>query len=624
MPAKGVAISTLRAGWDLFSQAERRQIVRLMPVVAIIGIFEIAALASAMPLVAIIIEPDVLERRATLRHLFELMGNPPYESFVAWMTIFVLCALILASVAGYLKNYAIARFAAKCWTRLGHDLMEKSLVAPYSWSLRRNASVLTRLFTHDLTLWARDFVEFLLTFFGDLITIAAAVVLVLWIAPLPGLAAIVAVLVLYIGVLFWVRPRIQHLAEVSRRKSDDLALTANEAFSGAKDIRLSSQEAFFVSAFSQANAKVANARVMISLWSRIAPMLMLLLGQLTLVLMAFALWWARVPTGEIAAMMAVVVLVSARLIPALNRIAANVNKIWTVGPYVSGIHEVSHSLDVALAKRRKRHVPMSKHSPLSWRQLDLREIDFHYGNGAGLVLRDVTLSIERGKTYGLVGPSGAGKSTLVDILLGLLDPEKGDVLIDGRPLAEAERTAWQRKLGYVPQSPFISDDTLRANVAFGVPGEQVDDKWVAECLRAANLASLLDELEDGLDTRMGDRGSRLSGGQKQRLAIARALYKKPDMLVLDEATSALDAINEDAIRKAIQGLRGKVTLVIIAHRLSTIRDADRIFVLDGGILVEQGSYGELERSSVLFSRLMATQSSGVISVNATDEPLERP
>ena len=212
-----------------------------------------------------------------------------------------------------------------------------------------------------------------------------------------------------------------------------------------------------------------------------------------------------------------------------------------------------------------------------------------------------------GKIYGIVGPSGAGKSTLVDILLGLLDPVAGELFLDDLPLNSIDLASWQSRLGYVSQAPFISDDTLRANVAFGRPTHEADDTRVRQCLEAANLLSILDELPQGLDTRLGDRGSRLSGGQKQRLAIARALYKQPDILVLDEATSSLDALNELAIQQAIQRLRGKVTLVIIAHRLSTIRDADHVFLFDGGRLVSEGSYDDLRVSSPLFSRLAAAQ-----------------
>ena len=205
--------------------------------------------------------------------------------------------------------------------------------------------------------------------------------------------------------------------------------------------------------------------------------------------------------------------------------------------------------------------------------------------------------------YGIVGRSAAGKSTLVDLLIRLLEPTEGCIWIDGDPSPALDPRDWQRRIGYVPQAPFIADDTLRANVAFGVPRGAVDDAWVADCLQSANLGALRAQLERGLDTRLGERGSRLSGGQRQRVAIARALYNRPEILVLDEATSALDAATEMEVQAALENLRGRVMLVTIAHRVSTVAPCDEIFVLEEGRLVGRGPYAELIDHHHLFRRI---------------------
>jgi len=219
-------------------------------------------------------------------------------------------------------------------------------------------------------------------------------------------------------------------------------------------------------------------------------------------------------------------------------------------------------------------------------------------------LRDVTLELGRTGTYGLVGRSAAGKSTLVDVLVGLLSPTEGQMCVDGRPMSALNVRDWQRRIGYVPQAPFIADDTLRANVAFGLPRAGVDDAQVVECLRLANLADLPDELPHGLDTRLGERGSRLSGGQRQRVAIARALFSGPEILVLDEATSALDTLSEGEIQAALKNLRGQVMIITIAHRLSTVALSDEIFVLEQGRVVGRGSYAALKGNHDLFRRMI--------------------
>jgi ABC-type multidrug transport system fused ATPase/permease subunit len=203
----------------------------------------------------------------------------------------------------------------------------------------------------------------------------------------------------------------------------------------------------------------------------------------------------------------------------------------------------------------------------------------------------------------VAGPSGAGKSTAIDILVGLLSPVEGSIKVDSGGSVNLHSASWRGQIGFVPQEPFIADATLQANVAFGVPADQVDEDRVRECLELANLGEFLSELKAGLDTGLGDRGERMSGGQKQRVAIARALYRQPTLLVLDEATSALDAENERAIQEALENLQGRLTVVIIAHRLTTLRRCDTIFLLDQGKLAAQGTHAELMKSNTLFQSL---------------------
>jgi ATP-binding cassette subfamily C protein len=226
------------------------------------------------------------------------------------------------------------------------------------------------------------------------------------------------------------------------------------------------------------------------------------------------------------------------------------------------------------------------------RAVALERVSYAYAGGGEAALTDVTLTIERGESIGIVGPSGAGKSTLVDLLLGLLEPTAGRITVDGRDIASA-LPSWQRHIGYVPQDPFLLDDTVRRNVAFGIADADVDDRRVTAALRRAQLDDFVAGLRDGLDTLLGERGTRLSGGQRQRVAIARALYHDPEVLVFDEATSALDTVTERDLIDSLEALRGVKTLVVIAHRLTTVRRCDRLALLRDGRLAAVGSYDEL-------------------------------
>jgi ABC-type multidrug transport system fused ATPase/permease subunit len=286
----------------------------------------------------------------------------------------------------------------------------------------------------------------------------------------------------------------------------------------------------------------------------------------------------------------------------MNRFGAGVNAITNMKSWVDVLWTVHSSVHAAqTAAQPFSVVPMDE--PLDWQQLRLEDVSFAYPGSKNHTLNAVTLEIDRGGSYAFAGPTGAGKSTLVDIILGLLDPLAGSVLLDGTPLKEIGVRRWQKRIGYVPQAPLISENSLKANVAFGVPERHIDEEKVRACLALTNLTEMVKGLPQGLETPLGDRGHRLSGGQRQCVAIARALYNDPDILVLDEATSALDNLSEQAIRSALLNLHGRVTIISIAHRFSTIESCDRIFLMEAGRLVGEGSYSELIGKSDLFSRL---------------------
>jgi ABC-type multidrug transport system fused ATPase/permease subunit len=224
--------------------------------------------------------------------------------------------------------------------------------------------------------------------------------------------------------------------------------------------------------------------------------------------------------------------------------------------------------------------------------ITIENLSFSYETASTQALTGVSIDIARGEAVGLVGPSGSGKSTLVDILLGLLEPTSGRVLVDGDDIHDNLR-GWQDQIGYVPQSIFLTDDTLRRNVAFGLPKDQIDHDAVKSAIRSAQLEDFVASLPDGLDTIVGERGVRLSGGQRQRIGIARALYHNPDVLVLDEATSSLDTETEHGVMQAVQALQGEKTVIIVAHRLSTVEYCDRLYRLENARIVDEGTFSEV-------------------------------
>jgi HlyD family secretion protein len=237
------------------------------------------------------------------------------------------------------------------------------------------------------------------------------------------------------------------------------------------------------------------------------------------------------------------------------------------------------------------------------KSIELKNIQFTYPGKAEPALRDLTMTIGVNQAIGLVGASGSGKSTVIDILLGLIHPETGELMIDGSPVKKQQLRAWQNSLGFVPQSIFLADSSIRENIAFGLPPELVDEEKVQRAATMAHLDELLAELPDGLRTRVGERGVQLSGGQRQRIGIARALYHDADVLILDEATSALDGVTEKLIMDAIHDFSGKKTIIMIAHRLTTVKQCDAIFMMAQGEVVDSGTFDELAARNLVFQRM---------------------
>jgi ABC-type multidrug transport system fused ATPase/permease subunit len=239
------------------------------------------------------------------------------------------------------------------------------------------------------------------------------------------------------------------------------------------------------------------------------------------------------------------------------------------------------------------------------REIELRQVRYRYPGGARPAIRDLSLTIPARAAIGLVGHTGAGKTSVVDVILGLLEPEGGQLLVDGNEISDDNRRSWQDAVGYVPQHIFLSDDTVTANIAFGVPSGSVDMAAVERAARVANLHGFVsEELPNGYDTLLGERGVRLSGGERQRVGIARALYHDPELLIMDEATSALDNVTERAVMDAVDGLANRKTVILIAHRLTTVRRCDTIFLLERGRLVASGTYDQLVARSDNFRRMV--------------------
>ena len=556
--------------------------------VAVVELLQVASMLLVLPVIGLVVEPELLHRSALLTRLSATLGAPPLDRLVVILGIIALIANAAAHFSSFAVLAAIEVFTARTQTRFAHALVDDCVAAPYPWFLERNSAVLVRLFHSDIALWGREFVGNAIRTVAHSLTIFMGALLVLTTAPLAGWLLLGVVALVALAVLRIVRPHLLRWTTRKRDAADRTMVLETQIFSGIKDIKVNGGQGYFTGAFAAVYGLMSQASARGVILAQTPAAVLSMLGQMGLLLVVLALWLSGSGGGVLASQMALIALVTYRVVPAVTALSATITQLLNATPWVTGILELRRSL--AEARSRDGGVHAGITVPPTWKTIDLRDVAFRYADTDRDVVDGVSLRLERGGAYAIVGPSGSGKSTVIDIILGLLCATRGDVMIDDIPMSAVDLRAWQRRVGYVPQTPYFTDDSIAANVAFGIAPAAIDRDRVLQSLALSGLQELVESLPAGIATRLGERGVKISGGERQRIALARALYRRPELLVLDEATSALDASSQQAVLRAIQALRGHVTTLTVSHQATAIDFCDRVFVLNKGQLTAAGRF----------------------------------
>ena len=606
-PARRPALVTIREALGLLSPSERRWSVILMGLMMLTAILESAVVAMVLPLVYAMVDPNQLEKVSVVRNI---LGSVDLRtsSVLPVLLIALAVLLILATALSALTLYLSEAFAERSRNRLAHELLEKIIQAPYSWILRQNTAVLAKAVFDDVRIWRRDCVQSCLVILQGATLIIFPATVAVSIAPGRGFLALLVVGAIGAATIALVRRPMQNLSANVRINHNRMMVTLSQVLQGMREVKVSNRTTCFLASFDKLHALLNHEALKARLLGNLPASLLGLSGQLAFVLIALILWQSGLSGIEITAQIALIGVVVSRVLPAVNRINAALSSLLRSLPYVEGLLTLLREVraDNSWLSRTERKALAL---PRDWQQVQLVNVCMTYPNG-NTVLKDISITFERGKRYGIVGRSGAGKSTLVNIFLGLLAPTDGTVLIDGKSRDLFRARDWLEVLAYVPQDVFILDDTLRANICFGSENH-VDEARFDNALELACLKTLTDDLAEGREVHLGERGRRFSGGQAQRVAIARALYRAPSILLLDETTSALDAVTEASIHKNISHLDRPILTIAVSHRLSSLRDYDAIIVLDDGQVADTGTYSELLERSQIFRDLAARSKSGV-------------
>ncbi|HEX2659606.1 MAG TPA: ABC transporter ATP-binding protein [Polyangia bacterium] len=593
----------------LLSAGERRRWLALGPLLVLTGVIELLGTALVFMLVRVAGDPAAARTLPAWRRLLSVLpeagaralGQASDRSIVLAAGVFVAVFFVFRSLVLLIVSGAQSRAVADTIAGISSRMFGSYLAAPYPTHLRYTSSELA----YDATVAVERAVQTglgsLTQVFAELLVSLGLVVFLLIAAPVVTLGTASALGVFVAATLVLTKRGSRRWGKESEQRGRQALKDAQESLGGIREIKILGREDAFEQSFLATQKSLARARRRHG-WLVTVPRVAIETIFVSSVVLVVALATLGGRSGrDVVPLLGLFAYAGFRLIPSANRLLLHVDALRSAAALIDRLtsHRTAFLRDLSQAE------PEPTQGAIEFRdQLTIEGLSYRYGEGAPFVLSDVSATIMRGQSIGVVGPTGAGKSTLIDLIFGLLEPSTGRIAVDGVDIRRARR-AWQRRIGYVPQTAFLFADSIRQNIALGIPAAAIDEARVREALELVQLASFVDALPAGLDTEIGERGIRLSGGQRQRVAIARALYHDPELLVLDEATAALDNKTERDLTEAIERLRGRKTLIVIAHRLTTVQRCDALMFLSHGRLQAMAPFAELLRDNAEF-RAMAS------------------
>jgi len=588
--------------YSLLPRAERRALFGVVLISLPAAMFETAGVASVLPFMVIIIDPSAIERYPWLSAALERWSVDSRESAVVASGAVTIVVLALANGASALNLWVQSRFIARVRRTISAELFAGYMRQPYQFHVKRDAASLTKVIFSDAELTIGSFLSPLLLAISKGTVAIVLLGFLLAYNPAVGVGAAVFLGGSYLVTYQIVQRKQGQLGAQLMKAAAYRSRSAIEGFGGIKELRVLGREAQSIARFNDATQRLTRAQVSNTLTAALPRFLLEVVAFSSIV--AIAIVFVLRGDGQAALpTLALYAFAGYRLMPAFQQLFSSaVNMRFSkasVAMLESDLAEVvDQDPDPDAVAVQNGGTEALVHS------IRFDHVSFSYPDANRPALHDLSFSIRRNESLGLIGRTGAGKTTLADLILGLYAPTSGSIEIDGRPLKdEAERRAWRRHVGYVPQSVFLSNATVTENIAIGLAKDDIDLAAVKRAAEIAQAASFISSLPDGYQSVVGERGVKLSGGQRQRIGIARALYHSPDMLILDEATSALDGLTEEAFMNSVQAVSADRTVVIIAHRLRTIERCGRILMVDEGRIVADGTYDELRARSLPFRQL---------------------
>jgi ABC-type multidrug transport system fused ATPase/permease subunit len=566
----------------LLSPQERRAAFLLVALMIAGSGLETLCAGLVIPAIAILMQHDLRATYPGVQPFLASLGDPGAATLIVIVVLGLTAIYLVKNLfLGYVA-WRQMKLAFGVHSRLSQQLFALYLRQPYTFHLQRNSAYLVRNVTGEVAQVA-DAIMHGLILLSEALVLAGISALLLIVEPVGALIS-VAVLGAAAGLFYGgTRGRVSAWAE-ARLFHDRLRhFHLYQGLGGVKEVKLLGRERGFLDLYrmhTTQSLRVAQLQATLPPLSRLWLEVLAVAG---LAVLAITMLAQGRPVATIVPTLGLFAVAAFRLLPAVDRVVHAVQLLRSREPGIRSLYEEFRLTAEEPVPARTGRAPFRA-------AIHLAGVSYTYAGRSTPALSGINLSIGKGESVGFIGPSGSGKSTLVDLILGLLTPQTGRITVDGEDIRDDLR-GWQDQIGYVPQALYLTDDSLRRNVAFGIPEAQIDNERVRRAVRGSQLEEFVDTLPDGIDTVVGERGVRLSGGQRQRIAIARALYHDPAVLVLDEATSALDTATEEGVIRAVAALKGQVTVVVVAHRLSSMAACDRIYRLEHGRIAQEATAG---------------------------------
>ena len=564
----------------ILTKKQRRFTFVLVVLMLLGGIMESLSVSLMLPLVTAIMESETWKNEWYSQIICKLFHVSNQRQYVIVLLVILIIVFVLKN-AYLIFEYKIQyTFIGRCRYQMQSELIHSYIRKPYSFYLSADHGEIVRIIDNDVT-GAFNLLTSVLTFYTEIVVSIILSVTIMVMSPKMAIGMTLVLLIELLIIAKVIKPFMRKTGDNHREQAAIANKWLLQSLNGIKSIKVSKKEDYFESNYKIHAKQNSNYIAKYQTYTNLPRLLIEAFTIAGVLVIMFILVIGGAELESLVPQLSAFIVAAIRLLPSVNRMSSSINQIPFYEGGIDAINRVVKNLDIPESPADECQLKNKNDISFFSKEILVKDISFSYPDSEKVVLDKAEMVIKAGQSVGIIGPSGSGKTTTVDIILGLLNPMKGKVLVDGVDILD-ELPEWLSHLAYIPQSIFLVDDTIRANIAFGIDEKDISDDKVMKVLEESQLADYIRELPNGIDTTVGEQGVRLSGGQRQRIGIARALYTNPDVLVFDEATSALDNETEAAIMESINHLKGKKTLIIIAHRMTTIENCDVVYRVENG------------------------------------------